>query len=424
MHTLLTNVAAFRVAIARLAMLFAMAVALANSAGAAEDLIGLYLTWRGDPSTTMTINWVDIYDHSPDELRYRRVGEKKWLASSAERSTVGPTTLQLRRAELTGLEPGVLYEFCVGDDPKKAGHIWRFKTMPATLDAPITFVAGGDMMHTRAMADAMNEQMQELDPDFAVLMGDLAYANDVVGTRWIDWLQSWTEHSVGKQQRLIPMVISIGNHEVKGGYDGDIPEDAEYFYSLFSFPEGRSYYALDFGDYLSWIILDSDHTHEVDGKQAEWLQHALAKREDQKFLFVGYHYPAYGTTKAPKGGLPIDSERAKAIQKHWVPLFDRYGITAVFENDHHNFKRTHRLRGGKRDDENGILYLGDGSWGVVPREVPSPEEGWWLAKAEGRNHLWHAELHADGTAVLKAVDVEGETFDQVNVAAPRPKPVE
>jgi hypothetical protein len=81
-------------------------------------------------------------------------------------------------------------------------------------------------------------------------------------------------------------------------------------------------------------------------------------------------------------------------------------VTALFENDHHNYKRTHRLRNHKRDDENGLLFLGDGAWGVIPREVPSPEVGWWLAKAEPRNHLFHVELRADGTASIEAVDVE------------------
>ncbi|MCC6491412.1 MAG: metallophosphoesterase family protein [Pirellulales bacterium] len=394
---------------------------LATAPATAEDLIGLYLTWRHDPTTTMTVNWVDIYEGSSATVNYRAAGQGAWEQATADRSTVGPTTLQLRRAELTGLEPGTLYEFCIGE-PNDADHILQFKTMPAALDEPISFVAGGDMMHTRAMADAMNAQMQKLDPDFAVLMGDLAYANDVNGTRWIDWLGSWTEHSVGKDRRVIPMVVAIGNHEVKKGYNGRIPQDAEYFYSLFSLPQDRSYYALDFGQYLSWIILDSGHTQPVDGLQAEWLQHALDERVDQRFLFAGYHFPAYGTTKGPEGGLPIDNPRATVIQKNWVPLFERYGLTAVFENDHHTFKRTHRIRAGKRDDANGILYLGDGSWGVVPREVPAPGQAWWLAKAEQRNHLWHVQLRSDGTATAEAVDPQGEAFDRVEWQTPRTKP--
>jgi hypothetical protein len=68
----------------------------------------------------------------------------------------------------------------------------------------------------------------------------------------------------------------------------------------------------------------------------------MAKRPGQQFLFAFYHYPAYGTTKSPRGGLPYDAKQSVAIRENWVPHFERFGLTAVFENDHHNYKRTHR----------------------------------------------------------------------------------
>jgi hypothetical protein len=400
-----------------------VALAALRTTAAAEDLVGLYLTWTHDPTTTMTVNWVDIYADSSRTVWYRPFKSKEWSQAQATQSTVGPTTMPLRRVELTGLEPDALYEFGIGDTTGDVSHFWRFRTMPAKLDRPVTFVEGGDMMHTRAMIDAMNARMQQLEPDFAMFVGDLAYANGVTGTRWIDWLQSMREFCVTKDKRIIPLVVGIGNHEIKKDSDGKPPGNAPYFYSLFPRPTGLPYYALDFGDYLSLVLLDSGHSLPIEGLQTEWLEHALAERAGQQFLFAGYHFPAYGTTKAPSGGLPIDHELAVALQKNWTPLFDRFGLSAVFEHDHHNFKRTHRLRNRQRDDRNGILYLGDGSWGVRPREVPSPEVGWWLAKAAPRNHLWHVELRPEGAAALRAIDAAGEVFDQVDLAQPRTAPV-
>jgi hypothetical protein len=269
----------------------------------------------------------------------------------------------------------------------------------------------------------MNQQAGKLDPDFALLGGDLAYANDVDAARWIDWLQSWTLHARGKGGRLIPMVVVIGNHEVRGGYNGKIPDDARHFYSLFALPGDRSYYALDFGKYLSLVILDSGHTQPLAGPQAEWLNQTLAARAGQQFLFACYHFPAYGTAKAEKGKLPCDSARAMEVRTNWVPLFERHGLSAAFENDHHNFKRTHRLRNHQRDDANGILYLGDGAWGVNTRTVPSLDEAWYLAKAEPRRHLWHVTLQPKGRALIEAVDASGEVFDSVTLSRPRTQPV-
>jgi hypothetical protein len=273
------------------------------------------------------------------------------------------------------------------------------------------------MMHTREMVDAMNQRAGALDPDFALLGGDLAYENGAEATRWIDWFQSWMKHSRGKGGRLIPMVIAIGNHEVKGGYKGKVPEDAPYFYGLFPLPEKRSYYALDFGTYLTVLALDTGHTQPITGAQATWVGEALAAREQQRFVFPVYHWPAYGTAKTTGNQLPAESKRSVEIQQQWIPHFERYGVTAVFENDHHNFKRSHPIRANKRDDKNGIVYLGDGAWGVNTRTVP--KNAWYLAKAEPRRHLYHITLPPKGAVQVEAVDAKGTVFDKTSFARPR-----
>lgn len=181
---------------------------------------------------------------------------------------------------------------------------------------------------------------------------------------------------------------------------------------------------LDFGSYLSLVNLDSEHTEAIEGPQATWLGETLAARTRQTFLFACYHFPAYGTAKATgPGKLPIDNPRSVAIRQHWLPHLERYGATAVFENDHHNYKRSHRLRGHRRHDDNGLLFLGDGARGVRTRTVPSPSEGWWLAKAEPTRHLFHVTLQPSGLARIVAVNDQGQVFDEVNLATPHTRPV-
>ena len=41
------------------------------------------------------------------------------------------------------------------------------------------------MMHTRQKLDKATGSAASLDPDFALLMGDLAYANGVSSNRWV-----------------------------------------------------------------------------------------------------------------------------------------------------------------------------------------------------------------------------------------------
>jgi hypothetical protein len=393
------------------------------SVASAQDLVGLYLTWSRDPATTMTINWVDLYPKNTNTVFYRERGTDDWASGEARQLAVEPSSLQRRYVELIGLKPDTVYEFGIGKRVEKPLDGWTFRTMPAELTRPLRFVTGGDMMHTRAMLDEMSAQVAPLEPDFAMFGGDLAYEDGVRATRIVDWLSSWKTLGMTKDRRLIPIVLVIGNHEVRGGYKGKIPDDAPYFYRLFTFPDDRAYYALDFGKYLSLIVLDSGHTNPIEGEQAAWLARALEKRAGQTFLFPIYHFPAYGTTKAGQGKLPIDIPRAITIREQWVPHFDRFGVSAVFENDHHNFKRTVPLRGHRRDDANGIRYLGDGAWGVRTRTVPDPKEAWYLEKAEPRNHMWIVDLGTDKSVKVRAMDPKGEVFDQLALPAARTTPV-
>jgi len=391
---------------------------------AQTDVVGLYLTWQRDPARTMTINWVNLYEHTTTKVFFRPSGETNWLSARGKRHVVKPSVYQVRRVELTGLAPATDYEFIVADQaPTETKNLQRFRTMPATLEHPLRFVTGGDMMHSREMVDAMNRRAGRLDPDFALLGGDLAYEDGAAATRYFDWMQSWTQLARGKNGRLIPLVVAIGNHEVRGGYGGTIPTDAPYFYGFFALPEKRSFYALDFGKYLSLVVLDSGHTQPISGAQAKWLEQALAVRTQQQFVFSCYHWPVYGTAKEPKGLLPSEHPRSIEIRQQWVPHFERYGVSAIFENDHHNYKRTHLIRNHQRDDENGLLYLGDGAWGVGTRTVPEPGKAWYLAHAEPRRHLFEVTLNPDGRAQIRAIDAEGKVFDQVDLSQPRTRPV-
>ncbi|MEY2784025.1 MAG: hypothetical protein RL277_229 [Planctomycetota bacterium] len=388
-----------------------------------QDLVGIYLEWVRDPATTMIVNWVDLYPEGTTELYWRQEGVADWKQVKAARRGIPPSGLHRCSLELTELQPDTRYEISIGKIPDKNAKPLFFRTMPRDLKArPVRFLNGGDTMATREMFEAMNRQAALLEPDFVVLGGDLAYENGIWAMRVVEWLQAWTRTAVTKDGRLLPLVAGIGNHEVRGHYNGKVPGDAPYYYGLFTLPDGRASRTLDFGRYLSLVLLDSAHTEPIQGAQTQWLERALLERTEQQFLFPFYHYPAWGTTKAPKEGTPLDNPVAAAIRSHWVPLFERFGISAAFEHDHHNFKRTHRILEGKRDDERGLLYLGDGAWGVLVRTVPPEGSAWWLAKAEARNHLWCIDLRADGVATIRAFDVQGNVFDAVQLDRARTKP--
>src|SRR5262249_4569071 len=159
---------------------------------------------------------------------------------------------------------------------------------------------------------------------------------------------------VGRDNRLIPMITCIGNHEVAGGYNKPRTQ-APFFYAMFDglFPE-TGYATLDFGDYLSLVLLDTGHTSRIGGEQTCSLEKSLKERKDRPHVFAVNHVPAYPSYRSPVGGKLGKGGTGAENRKHWVPLFEKYRLPVVLEHHDHTFKRSKLLLDGHAHD-NGVL---------------------------------------------------------------------
>ena len=113
--------------------------------------------------------------------------------------------------------------------------------------------------------------------------------------------------------------------------------------------EDTSYNVLDFGDYLSLVLLDTGHISPIGGEQTAWLDKTLAARVDCPNLFVYNHVPAYPSHQefdsSNGGGTGADN------RKYWTPLFRRYNVDVVFEHHDHMFERTKPMLDGHVDED-------------------------------------------------------------------------
>jgi hypothetical protein len=340
----------------------------------------LFLTWQRDPTTTMTVQWVAAQGETSDtRVSCATLGSEKWEALTPAVKPYPMTDLKVFRAEFTGLQPGTDYQFRIG----KQSPIYRFRTMPAKATNTIHFISGGDC-GVNIHAAANNVQAARQDPMFALIGGDLGYDNGLSVEVSLAFLRNYSKHMIGRDGRLIPMVTCIGNHEVDGGYDKPRAK-APFFYALFDglYPE-TGYATLDFGDYLSLVLLDTNHTTPIGGDQADWLEKTLHARADHPNVFVVNHVPAYPSYRNPVGTMGKEGT-GEANRKHWVSLFQKYRVPVVLEHHDHTFKRTKPLLDGLAHD-NGVLYLGDGSWGRL-RTPNTPEKLAYLAKTSKDYHL-------------------------------------
>ena len=338
----------------------------------------LFLTWQRDPTTTITAQWVGPVKDATTVRVVPRDGDE-WKTGTVETKPFGNTDLKVHRFEFTGLTPGTEYLLQIG----KGGQSHRFRTMPAKATDTFQWVSGGDC-GTGPHAIGTNIIAAKQEPYFALIGGDLGYDNGSSAKTAIQFLQNYTKHMIDPKGRLIPMVTCIGNHEVRGGYSTK-REDATYYLPLFDgLYKETTYGTLDFGDYLSLVLLDTGHCAKIGGDQTDWLDSALAERQDRPHLLVANHVPAYPSYRAPEG-VKDKFGTGEANRLHWCPLFEKYNVDAVLEHHDHTFKRTHPLKGGLVD-KYGVPYLGDGSWGLL-RTPNTPEKRPYLATVGKAYHM-------------------------------------
>lgn len=397
--------------------LVAVIIAFQPMVRAAPDV---YLTWQRDPTTTMTVCWQDGRG-GPDQISWRAQGSDSWQDAVAASEPLPHTDRTVSRIELTDLAPDTTYEFRIADEET----LRRFRTLPATLDRPLTFVEGGDPQDGPAM-----EQMLRLaasrDPAFAVLGGDLTFDDGLPenAARVERFFRALGRDLVTPEGRHIPVIVCLGNHDVNRNEqwilnNEALPPDAAarrtmapYFLAAWPFPGERGYGVLDVGNYLSFVLLDTNHFNAVDGPQLDWLGETLSARRQIPHLFPIYHVPAY------PGVRDINDPLSKLIRDLWTPLFEEAGIRLAFEHHEHAFKVTHPMRGGEKSDD-GIIYLGGGALGGELRDPRDPANEPHLAKTAKAHHL-HEVTIEPGQRTAVAIDIDGNEIWSVEQASQRP----
>lgn len=375
----------------------------------------VYLTWLHSPETTMAIQWITEGDETHDDIAYQEIssdasGEQGgWKIEMGKHyplpTKLGETQYLFHRLELTHLKPNTDYRFKIGIQGKE----YKFRTMPATLDAPIRFVVGGDMYQGNIQnVLETNRMAAKFNPDFALAGGDLAYAGSKINSklqdaaRWIIWLEAWKQSMVTPDGRMIPLLAALGNHDVQGEFN-QTPAAAPIFYLLFRGEGQAGYEVIDFGTYLSLFILDTAHTTPILA-QALWLARTLSQRACVTHKIAMYHVPAYPSRR------DFHNTYSAAIRKYWVPFFEKFHLDVAFENHDHDYKRTYPLLRGRLHDS-GVIYMGDGAWGVAKPRMPR-NQLYYLAKSASVRHFIGVTLQKDSRR-MQAISSKGELIDEV-----------
>ncbi len=410
---------------------------------AADPPFHCYLTWQGDPGSTVTVNFHTTLPHAFPQVRFDT--ESHGGDAAAYRFAVPASTHVIpgldaipgagrfiHVAELTGLSPGAVYYFVPGSsDGGYTGE--RSVCLPSTDLDGLRFVAGGDVGTDAAVVPLLQAAAAE-SPRFAIIGGDVAYADGNLANwaAWDLWLHNWETNMVTPDGFTVPLIVAIGNHEVAGGFGAfdDPLTRAPFYFGLFAqsgrgFDEPRSaYFRRDFGPELSLLVLDSGHVTPIVGVQSDWIANQLSGASNVDLRLAAYHVPMYPSHRA------FDGAPSPALREAWLALFDAWGLDVAFENHDHMLKRTFPLRANRPEAE-GTVYLGDGCFGQAPRTgaqavaLEDPDvldalglEANYLAAWAAERHFWMAEIvrapaSQRFTAVFRALDENGEVLDEM-----------
>ncbi|MFC1620464.1 fibronectin type III domain-containing protein [Candidatus Neomarinimicrobiota bacterium] len=364
----------------------------------------LRLVWNDDPSSTMTIIWDQLKgDQSTVYYGKEDYGRKYWKypnKQSPTRKLLNYYQMNTYYAELRNLEPDQTYYFVI-QDSSGVGDRYYFRTAPDQPKA-FTFIAGGDTKSfdkPLLASRASNTMVARLRPLFVVFNGDFTSGNGTNPDRWHRWLTDWDSLTTTKDGRKIPLVPVHGNHE-----NGNKSILNKLFNASFQGEDSTNiYYSLSFGGTFFHIIALNSEIEEG-GEQREWLEADLKIHKDFTFKIAGYHKPLRPHTKRK-------SENDYQYEQ-WAGLFYQYGLDLSIDGDSHMHKITYQLKpsddagseqGFIRDDENGTMFIGEGSWGAHPR-ANDDDKSWTLQSGSFNQIKWiHVQPATDNQLALMEI---------------------
>ena len=403
----------------------------------ANSIRHLYLTWQKEnTSNNITINihttnYIDELDLFYDEVS-KELSHKPYRFHKHTKGSHFFKDRYIYHVELANLTPGKIYYFIVGNQKDGFINEQKFKTIPLSYDF-LRFVEGGDW-ELPSEAEKLCKIAAKYNPDAILLGGD--YPDEVLSIddyqKWDKWLDSYSKNMKTTDGLIIPLILGIGNHDVVGGFN-QTPKNAPFFFNYFpqSEKKNESFFLKFFGNDIVLFVLDSGHCYDYYGKQYDWLKSKLKSYNHKLIKLALYHVPIFPSVRFANENwsyrliYPLAKLSHKNIdfsmlvcpqsfygKKYWLPLFDKYKLTAAFEHHDHTLKRTKPIRFGMIHPE-GTIYLGDGCFS--PKIQCTPIQAYlssYFAKCLGHlQFFWLIDITKENI-IYRAISKNNQIIDE------------
>jgi beta-lactamase superfamily II metal-dependent hydrolase len=363
----------------------------------------VHLGLKGDPSTSVTILWQTSSATSVSRVEY---GLTETYGSFAEGTSFSSTTGIYHEVTLTGLIPGTLYHYRVGDPVDGLSSDYTFRTAPAHGSSNLTFTAYGDHGTTRTGSIASEQVVDDvfaINPAFHILLGDISYANSNQSV-WDEYFRI-----IQPLAARILYLPAIGNHESEGSLGRTT------FFQRFSLPQNELWYSFNWGN-AHFVALDGESSLAIGTPQYNFLVNDLSNVPawvDWKILFL--HFPPYSSGRYSPGIVSIRDALA--------PIADQFKVDLVLSGHDHNYQRSHALRGGSvvftgnnLEKGAGTVYVVSGGGGALPYNfTDSPG---WLATRNKEFHFLKVSVGSSLLTIEAIRTLDGTRLDHFTIREP------
>ena len=351
---------------------YSLALLLLSSvaAGAGPFIQSPYLQLGDHPSdaTKMTLLWHTTDTPAQFSVRVKVLGGKKWEAQPGiTRRRIAVRGIEphlVYAAELTGLRPGIEFDYEVSRD----GQVVFMSRALArkTAKQSYQFAVFGDCGQNNIAQKQIARQVHLWKPDFVQVTGDIVYSRGLISEYREKFYPIYNSDTV-PLLRMRPMIGVPGNHDTAANDLTKYPDAQAYYYywnqplngpDVDAIGQPRKFegdpadvqavltsagpslkrmgsFSFDYGN-AHWIAVDTNTYLDWTAPQLrDWLERDLMAAKSATWRFVTMHHPAFNSSKA----------HFNEQHPRWMAdLFEKYHVDVVLAGHVHNYQRTYPLK--------------------------------------------------------------------------------
>ncbi|MXO67143.1 purple acid phosphatase family protein [Altericroceibacterium endophyticum] len=368
------------------------------------------ITWRSAPGRSGQVQYAEA-TAGPDYVKTPMVLDALTDDATFAVREDPEFSAAYHSATLTGLKPGTVYAYRVGD-----GAHWsewfQFRTGEAEPE-PFRFIYLGDMQNNVLSEASRTLRMafrQAGDAAFVIHAGDLInrHNSDI---EWGEWFASG-----GFLYAQTPQMPTPGNHEY--GKDKSARAGSSVtgqWRRQFTLPENGPAAMADlaetnwYTDYqgLRLISVDSmqvDRDPEARAAIIGWLDGLLAQNPNH-WTVIFLHFPLFSSEP------DRDNPKVRAALK---PLIDKYGVDLVLQGHDHGYARGAIGPNGPAPDDAGATYAVSVAGPKMYPVAPLP----WARKSASHTQAYQVIDVSQTELTYRAFTATGEALDEVVLKKP------